>query len=256
MEVLASGCGRPDCSKRIGRVRSTEPFGIEAEAAASLLTELAPVVESACASGDAPIVRARARAARSFCLSPGQTRPEPSPIFLRRQGHEWDPRLVESLGAQAALGVEKARMQERERSLLLRYQRLSELGTELVTAHDAAEIRGRLLARTPGILDADACFIALLDRGPDAITVELRERSHSEDRTLQLEGGARLAALRLRDEHAPDRSVFDRWSEGVLEALGPATDTGSWLAEPLPVAGGALGGLFVGWRGSRLRAFA
>ena len=40
----------------------------------------------------------------------------------------------------------------------------------------------------------------------------------------------------------------------MLEALGPATDTGSWLAEPLPVAGGALGGLFVGWRGSGFEA--
>ena len=227
---------------------TTKHIGIEAEAATSLVTELAPVVESACASGDVSIVPRVPGSALVLPLS-GADEARAFAVFLGRQGHEWDPRLVESLGAQAALGVEKARMQERERSLLLRYQRLSELGTELVTAHDAAEIRGRLLARTPGILDADACFIALLDRGPDAIEVELRERSHAEDRSLKLEGGARLAALRLRDEHAPDRSVFDRWSEGVLGALGPATDIGTWLAEPLPVAGGALGGLFVGWRG-------
>lgn len=228
----------------------TDQIGIEAETARSLLADLAPVVRAACASGDASIVPRGAGSALVLPLS-AAGEAKAFGVFLRWRGHEFDPRLVESLGAQAALGVEKARMQERERSLLLRYQRLSELGTELVTAHDAAEIRSRLLARAPGILDADACFIALLDRGPDAITVELRERSHAEDRSLHLEGGARLAALRLRDESAPDRSVFDRWSEGVLEALGPGAEIGTWLAEPLPVSGGALGGLFVGWRGPR-----
>lgn len=229
---------------------ATHHIGLDAEAAESLLHELAPAAESACAGGEASIVPRGPGSALVLPLSAGDEA-SAFAVFLRQRGAEWDPRLVESLGAQATLGVEKARMQERERSLLLRYQRLSELGTELVTAHDAAEIRAHLLARTPGILDADACFIALLDGGPDAITVELRERSHAEDRSLRLEGGARLAALRLRDENAPDRSVFDRWSEGVLEALRPSADIGTWLAEPLPVAGGALGGLFVGWRGPR-----
>ena len=205
------------------------------------------MTKSVRASGEARTAR---RGAGSVLVLPLAASDEASAlaVFVRREGVDWDWRLVESLGAQAALGVEKARMQERERRLLLRYRRLSELGTELVTAHDAAEIRARLLARAPEILDADACFVALLDRGPDAITVELRERSHTEKRTLGLEGGARLAALRLRDEAAPDRSVFDRWSQGVLAALEPDGDLNAWLAEPLPVPGGALGGLFVGWR--------
>jgi sugar diacid utilization regulator len=226
---------------------ATARLGIDPEAAESLLAELASVVESACSSGE-PRVAPRGRgSALVMPLAEGDDGGAFG-VFTRREGADWDGRLVESLRAQAALGVEKAGMQERERGLLLQYQRLSELGTELVTARDAAEIRGRLLARTPEILNGDACFIALLDRGPDAIAVELRERSHAEVRTLQLQGDARLATLRLRDEAAPDRSVFDRWTESVVAALGSDTGIGTWLAEPLPVSGGALGGLFVGWR--------
>ena len=226
---------------------TTARVGIDAGAAESLLAEVAAVADSACSSGE-PRVVPRGRGSALVLPLAGSDNASAFGVFTRREGAEWDGRLVESLRAQAALGVEKARMQERERGLLLQYQRLSKLGTELVTARDAAEIRGRLLARTPEILDGDACFIALLDQGPDAIAVELRERSHAEARTLQLQVDARLATLRLRDEAAPDRSVFDRWSEGVLAALGPDTGIGTWLAEPLPVSGGALGGLFVGWR--------
>jgi sugar diacid utilization regulator len=168
-------------------------------------------------------------------------------VFVRRAGAHWDRRVGQELRAHASLGIEKARMQERERMVLLQYQRLSELGTGLVTASDSAEVRDRLLARTPEILGADACFIAMLDQGPDAIGVELRRRSHTEEATLRLEGGARIASLRLRGEPAPDRSVFDTWAAEVFAAVGPPAGLSSWLAEPLPVPGGAIGGLFVGW---------
>ena len=167
-------------------------------------------------------------------------------VFSRRDGTAWDERLVQSLRAQASLGIENARMHEREQALLLRYQRLSELGTDLIAAGDAAAVRARLLERTAEILSADACFIALLDDGPDAIGVELRHGSETGERTLKLEGGARLASVRLRGEPAPDRSVFDTWSREVFAAAG--TGLTSWLAEPLPTPVGALGGLFVAWR--------
>ena len=137
-------------------------------------------------------------------------------------------------------------MHNREQALLLRYQRLSELGTELIAADDADGVRAQLLERTAEIVSADACFIALLDDGPDAIGVELRHGSVTAERTVRLEGGARLASVRLRGEPAPDRSVFDTWSRDVFDAA--ETGMTSWLAEPLPTPVGALGGLFVAWR--------
>ena len=224
---------------------TTARIGLDEDAADSLLGELAPVIERACEEGEPESVAHGAGSALVIPLAAGH--PGAFGVFIRREGAHWDRRVVGELRAQASLGIEKAGMQERERRLLLQYQRLSELGTELVTAHDAAEVRGHLLARTPEILGADACFIALLDQGPDAIAVELRQRSHSEECTLRLQGGARLATLRLRDEAAPDRSVFDSWSAEVFAAIGPDAELTTWLAEPLPVPGGAIGGLFVGW---------
>ena len=159
---------------------------------------------------------------------------------------EWDQRMAQSLAAQASLGLENVRMHNREHALLLRYQRLSELGTELIAADDADGVRAQLLERTAEIVSADACFIALLDDGPDAIGVELRHGSVTAERTVRLEGGARLASVRLRGEPAPDRSVFDTWSRDVFDAA--ETGMTSWLAEPLPTPVGALGGLFVAWR--------
>ena len=221
-------------------------IGIDDAASESLLRELESVVETACEAGEPEVVANGAGSALVIPLAAGH--PGAFGVFIRREGAHWDRRVVGELRAQVSMGIEKARMQERERTLLLQYQRLSELGTELVTSHDAAEVRGHLLARTPEILGADACFIALLDQGPDAIAVELRQRSHAEERTLQLQGGARLATLRLRDEAAPDRSVFDSWSAEVFAAIGPDAELTTWLAEPLPVPGGAIGGLFVGWQ--------
>lgn len=220
--------------------------GIEERAAAALVRELEPRVEGARSLGTPEIV---ARGGGSAVVVPlGSGEDAGFGVFTRRTGSDWDRRLVGEFQAQASLAIDKARMQERERSLLLQSQRLSELGTELVAAHDAAEVRAQLLARTSEIVGADACFVALLSEGPDAIAIELRQRSHREERTVALDGGARLATLRLRDESAPDRSVFDSWSGDVFEAVGPDTGLATWLAEPLPVPGGALGGLFVAWR--------
>ena len=244
MEVLAADAAIL-CATGTTRSPTTARIGLDEDAADSLLRELAPVVERACEEGDPEVVPYGAGSALVIPLAAGH--PGAFGVFIRREGSHWDRRVVGELRAQASLGIEKAGMQERERRLLLQYQRLSELGTELVTAHDATEVRGHLLARTPEILGADACFIALLDQGPDAIAVELRQRSHSEECTLQLQGGARLATLRLRDEAAPDRSVFDSWSASVFAAIGPDAELTTWLAEPLPVPGGAIGGLFVGW---------
>jgi ligand-binding sensor protein/sugar diacid utilization regulator/GAF domain-containing protein len=231
---------------------TTVALGIDDVAAEALLRALDQVIRRVSERRE-PEVVARARgSALVVPLSAGES--EAIGVFSRREGTSWDGRLVKSLAAQASLGIEKVRMHERERLLLRQYQHLSELGTELVTAGDAAEIRARLLARTPEILSSDSCFIALLDQGPDAIAVELRQRSRSEELTIKLAGGARLAAVRLRDEAAPDRSVFDTWSEQVVATVMPDGGPTSWLAEPLRVPGGVLGGLFVGWRSRQVEA--
>ncbi len=173
-------------------------------------------------------------------------------VFLRHDGAGWDLRLVESLAVQAGLGFQKVSMHERERRSREQYQRLSELATGLTTARDASEVRERLLERTPEVLFADSCFIALLDRGPDAIAVELRDGAHTSESLIELQGGARLASVRLRGEPSPDRSVFDTWSQAVVRQVHPDAEGTSWLAEPLPLPVGMLGGLFVAWRAPEL----
>jgi ligand-binding sensor protein/sugar diacid utilization regulator len=235
--ITASGPARPAATVRLG---------IDEGAAAALLADLAPEIARAAERGEPQVAARGSGSAVVLPLAPGAS--GAFAVFSRREGVAWDRRLVDALAAQASLGVEKVRMHERERQLLLQYRRLSELGTELVTARDAEDVRDRLLARTAEVLAADVCLIALLDQGPDAITVELRQGPRSEERTIKLEGGARLASVRLRGEPTPDRSVFDTWSQGVVAALGPDAGVASWLAEPLPLPVGALGGLLVGWR--------
>jgi ligand-binding sensor protein/sugar diacid utilization regulator/GAF domain-containing protein len=210
----------------------------------ALLEELAPAVARATERARPEVVERAAGSALVVPLGGGDY--ATVAVFSGPAGAEWDQRLAQSLAAQASLGIENVRMHEREQALLLRYQRLAELGTELIAADDADGVRARLLERTAEIVSADACFIALLDGGPDAIGVELRDGSVTEERTVRLEGGARLATVRLRGEPAPDRSVFDTWSREVFAAAG--TGMTSWLAEPLPTPVGALGGLFVAWR--------
>jgi sugar diacid utilization regulator/GAF domain-containing protein len=212
--------------------------------ARALLENLGPAVARATEQGRSEVVEHPPGSALVLPLGGGDARTVA--VFARRDGAVWDERLVQSLAAQVALGIENVRMHEREQALLLRYQRLSELGTDLIAAPDAAAVRARLLERTAEILSADGCFIALLEDGPDAIGVELRRGSQIDERTVRLEGGARLASVRLRGEPAPDRSVFDTWSREVFGAAGAGLT--SWLAEPLPAPGGALGGLFVAWQ--------
>lgn len=246
------------CAPGAGAAPLSARVGVDEDAADALLTEVAPAVRRARETGEAEVVEHRSGSVFVLPLAPAG---EPDEVgaygaFLRREGAQWDRRVGEELRAHASFGIEKARMQERERMLLLQYQRLSELGTGLVTAPDSAGVRELLLARTAEILGADACFIALLDQGPDAIAVELRRRSHTEEATLRLEGGARIATLRLRGEPAPDRSVFDTWAADVFAAVGPAAGLSAWLAEPLPVPGGAIGGLFVAWQSGAAQASA
>ena len=235
--VSASGPAMPATTVRLR---------IDDQAAGVLLEALAPAIRRAAERGEWEVVEHGSGEALVLPLAPSGT--SAFAVFVRREAGTWDSRVITSLSAQASLGIEKVRMHERERQLLLQYQRLSELGTELVTARDAEQVRERLLDRTPEILSADACFIALLDQGPDAIAVELRRGARSEERMIKLQGGARLAAVRLRDEAEPDPSVFDTWSREVFASVGSTAGLTSWLAEPLPVANGAAGGLFVGWR--------
>jgi sugar diacid utilization regulator/ligand-binding sensor protein/putative methionine-R-sulfoxide reductase with GAF domain len=174
-------------------------------------------------------------------------------VFRAPAAHEWDDRLATALSAQLSLGIERARMHERERRMLLEHRRLAELGTELVQARNADEVRERLLARTPDLLGADVSFVALLEGGPDAISVELRGRGRVERRTVKLDGGARVAAVRLRSEPEPSRSLFDLWSDEICSALAPEFEVASCAAEPLGTPTGLAGGLFVGWRSPEIR---
>ena len=219
---------------------------IDAEAAGRLLRALSEPIARAGDRDEPEVVGHGAGSALILPLSADDG--DALAVFTRHDGAPWDRRLVDALASQASLGIDRVRMQEREQQLLLRYQRLAELGTELVNARDAAEVRDRLLRRTPEILSADGAFMALLEGGPDAIAVELRTGAALEERTVKLQRGARLATVRLRDEPSPDRSVFDTWSQEVFAAVAPGAGLGSCLAEPLPAADGALGGLFVAWR--------
>jgi len=169
-------------------------------------------------------------------------------IFLRRHAARWDLRLATLLGAQASLGLDRARMQARERRMLLEYRRLAEVGTELVTALNADEARERLIVRTPAIVGGDVSFIARLGAGPDAVPVEIREDRLIQRHTIRLEGPGRVAALRLRD-NPHDRALFDSWCQAVFDALRPFSAARTFIAEPLAFGSEALGGLFVAWTG-------
>jgi sugar diacid utilization regulator/GAF domain-containing protein len=230
----------PDATVPATRRRGAGPE----EDPGALLRAVAPAVARAAERTQPETVEVGARSMLVVPLGRGDR--ATVAVYAGPIGTAWDRRLAQSLAAQASLGLENVRMHDREQALLLRYQRLSELGTELIAADDAEGVRARLLERTAEIVSADACFIALLEDGPDAIGIELRDGSVTAERTVRLEGGARLASVRLRGEPAPDRSVFDTWSREVFEAA--ATGMTSWLAEPLPTPVGALGGLFVAWR--------
>jgi ligand-binding sensor protein/sugar diacid utilization regulator/GAF domain-containing protein len=233
-----------------GLPATTVRSAISEAAADALLRELAPALRRAAERGEPEVIERGAGSALVLPLAAGAA--GTFAVFARREGAGWDRRLMRSLAGQASLGIEKVHMQERERRLLLRYQRLSELGAALITAGDAADVRARLLDRAPAVLSADVCFIALLDEGPDAIAIELRDGARVEERTIKLHGGARLASVRLRGEPTPDRSVFETWSREVVASLGGGLT--SWLAEPLPLPVGALGGLFVAWRAPDVEA--
>jgi len=234
-------------------VRATDPVlpastvrnAIDEAAATELCAVLEPAIRCAAALGKPQM--ADHEGGSALVLPLAREEADSFAVFWREERGAWDPQLVESLGEQALLGIEKVRMHERERRLLAQYQHLSELGSELITARDPEEVRERLLARAPEVFSSDACFIALLDEGPDAIAIELLHGSQRERRTVALAGGARLASVRLRGEPTPDRSVFDMWSQEVFAAVGPDSGLMSWLAEPLPLSVGALGGVFVGW---------
>jgi ligand-binding sensor protein/sugar diacid utilization regulator/GAF domain-containing protein len=230
----------PDAAVPATRRRGAGP-GEDPDA---ILTSVAPAVARAAERARPEVVEGAAGSVLVVPLGGGDH--ATVAVFSGPPGTEWDRRLARSLAAQASLGLENVRMHDREQALLLRYQRLSELGTELIAADGSDGVRARLLERTAEIVGADACFIALLEAGPDAIGVELRHSPVTAERTVRLEGGARLASVRLRGEPAPDRSVFDTWSRAVFDAA--RTGMTSWLAEPLPAPGGALGGLFVAWR--------
>ncbi len=180
--VTVFGCDAAMLSAAAGTpAAATARVGLDEDAGDLLVRELGPALERAFARGEPEIVPRGVGSALVMPLTPAEH--GAFAIFTCHEGSDWDRRLILELEAQTSLGIEKARMHERERDLLLQYQRLSELGTELVAAQDPAEVRAQLLARTPGILDADACFVALLDEGPDAIAVELRQRAHTEERT-------------------------------------------------------------------------
>jgi ligand-binding sensor protein/sugar diacid utilization regulator/GAF domain-containing protein len=222
-------------------------IGIRSADATRLLEELESEVET-CLAQQAP--RVVLREGSSHLLLPLQTPLESLGIavFSRAEAEEWDLRVARSLASQGALGLQNARMHERERRVLHQYRLLSELGTDLLGTKDPEEVRERLLARTSEILGADACFIAWLDGPPDALMVHLRVGRTTETSSVGLSGAGRLAAIRLGAEPPYDPTVFEVWAREMFAAVAGRIEAASYLAEPLSVPTRVLGGLFAAWK--------
>jgi ligand-binding sensor protein/GAF domain-containing protein len=191
--VRAETAGRP----------VTAWVGIDDASAMELLDELAEATEGASALGE-PVVREWRGS--SCLLVPLRAGADPLGVaILTRDEGAWDLKLVGAYASQSSLGLENALMHQRDRRLSRQYRALAELGTALVGAADADEVREALITRTPTVIGADTCFVAMLDQASDVIEVHFREGRAMRRLDLVLLGGGRLAAARLRVGRTPER---------------------------------------------------
>lgn len=175
--------------------------------------------------------------------------------FERRTFTEHEFGVLSAFCSQASSSIQLAKLASDNARRLDDYRALSELGTELAQASDTTQLTGRLLQRARGIFSGDVAWLANLSDGPDAIEVTILDAGRPHRFTFGLEGSARVAALRLRDDPGCGRSVFDTWAQDVYSEVAARAHLTSHIAEPLTVSTGALGGLFIGWRdGARAAA--
>jgi sugar diacid utilization regulator/ligand-binding sensor protein/GAF domain-containing protein len=218
--------------------------GLSEHGARAQLAELGPQLEQA----DAPDERLVGD--RSYLLVPlASAGGVAGCVFSRRIGRPWDEVLAGAISERAAVGVARARLQSRERELLLSYQRLSQLGSRVAAARDADDARRTLVTHTAAVVGADGCVLVLLDRGPDALEVDVGDGQRIERHRVSLERAARVAALRLRDDKTPNRAVFDAFVDAVFAATGDLAGGTSFVAQPLMAGSRILGAILVTWKG-------
>lgn len=229
--------------------------GLTKQGAQQLLADLADAIAGAAERNTPRQLEWRGHSALVLPISGthGGGELEVSAVLIHRGERSWDERLARALVTQASLGLEKAHLRERESQQLQEYRELSELGAELAQAPDTDNLESRLLLRTRRVFSGEAAWLATLSDGPDAIAVALLDGSRLHRFTIGLEGPARVATLRLRDEPGCARSVYDTWAQEVFTAIAARSEVTAYIAEPLTVPNGLLGGLFVGWHGDAQR---
>jgi ligand-binding sensor protein/sugar diacid utilization regulator/GAF domain-containing protein len=175
--------------------------------------------------------------------------------FERRTFTEHDLGVLLAFSSQASSSIQLAKLASDNARRVEDHRQLSELGTELTHAPNTTQLEGRLLQRARGIFAGDVAWLATLSGGPDDIEVTILDGGRPQRLSIGLEGPARVAALRLRDDPACARSVFDSWAQEVYAEVAARANLTSYIAEPLAISTGALGGLFIGWRdGTRVTA--
>jgi ligand-binding sensor protein/sugar diacid utilization regulator/putative methionine-R-sulfoxide reductase with GAF domain len=168
--------------------------------------------------------------------------------FRNRTFTEHEFRILSVLAStQAALAIENARMQERERELLNQYRLLADLGTELASARSIAEVKDQLLAKTAAIFHSESCFLATFQDPSEDVDILARRGRRMESVNLHMSGPARLASMRLRTDRLPGEAIFEAWADRLVENLRDRIGISTYLAEPLSTVAGVIGGLFVGW---------
>ncbi|MEA2249545.1 MAG: hypothetical protein QOH46_4074 [Solirubrobacteraceae bacterium] len=222
-------------------------IGLDDARAERLIADLQSTIEGANARGEPSTADWRGWSCLVIPLRAGGE-PLGVAVLIREEGAPpWGLKLVGAYASQSSLGIENALMHDRERRLSRQYRLLSELGSALVGAADAEGVREALVTRTPAVMGADTCFVAMPDPDSDVIEVAFRQGRAIRGFDLVLSGGGRLAAARLRVEHSPKRIVFDAWAEDTWREVSSRLGLSSYLAEPLSTPNGIVGGLFACW---------
>src|SRR3954449_9719782 len=222
-------------------------LGVDEPRAQQMIADLGGAIEGASARGEPAQAQWRGWTCLIVPLRAGGDALGVAVLAREDGSAPWDLKLVDAYASQSSLGVENALMHEREQRLTRQYRLLSELGSALVAANDADGVREALVARTPAVMAADTCFMAMLDPGSDLIEVSYRDGRAMRGLDLVLSGGGRLAAARLRVERTPKRSMFDAWAQDTWREVSSRLGLAAYLAEPLTTPRGIVGGLFASW---------